>query len=165
MAHAVLGNPAGQAYPAVMGRYEDVFRRSLADPAGFWSEAATAVDWYQDPQVILDDWLALYHEVARGNGGEPDAGRRMHAWARAAGLDDVMVSTSTWTYATPEDRDWWGGLWADRTVKSAYAANATGGGYATTADLERIADGWRAWAADPDAWFLVPNGEVLGRVS
>src|SRR5215469_239826 len=38
-----------------MGRYEDVFRRSLADPAGFWSEAATAVDWYQDPQVILDD--------------------------------------------------------------------------------------------------------------
>ena len=38
----------------VMGRYEDAFRRSLADPAGFWAEAA-AVDWYQDPQVILDD--------------------------------------------------------------------------------------------------------------
>src|SRR5580698_6017307 len=38
-----------------MGRYEDAFRRSLADPAGFWAEAAAAVDWYQDPQVILDD--------------------------------------------------------------------------------------------------------------
>ena len=38
-----------------MGRYEDVFRRSLADPAGFWAEAAQAVDWYQHPQVILDD--------------------------------------------------------------------------------------------------------------
>ena len=25
-----------------MGRYEDEFRRSLADPAGFWAEAATA---------------------------------------------------------------------------------------------------------------------------
>ena len=74
-----------------------------------------------------------------------------------------MVSTSTWTYATETDRDWWGGLWADRTVKSAYAANATGGGYATTADLARIADGWRAWAADPDGWFAVIHGEILCR--
>ena len=38
-----------------MGRYEDVFRRSLADPAGFWAETAKAVDWYQEPRVILDD--------------------------------------------------------------------------------------------------------------
>src|SRR5580693_814445 len=30
--------------------------------------------WY--PAIpVLDDWLALYHKVARGNGGEPDAGR------------------------------------------------------------------------------------------
>ena len=121
-----------------------------------------AMVWYPSLPV-LDDWLALYQKVARGNGGEPDAGRRMHAWARAAGLDDVMVSTSTWTYATPEDRDWWGGLWADRTVKSAYAANATGGGHATTADLVRIADGWRSWAAAPDAWFAVIHGEILCR--
>jgi propionyl-CoA synthetase len=38
-----------------MGRYEDVFRRSLADPAGFWAEAARAVDWYTAPSAILDD--------------------------------------------------------------------------------------------------------------
>jgi propionyl-CoA synthetase len=37
-----------------MGRYEDVFRRSLDDPAGFWGEAARAVDWYEQPQTILD---------------------------------------------------------------------------------------------------------------
>ena len=53
--------------------------------------------------------------------------------------------------------------WADRTVKSSYAANATGGGHATTEDLKRIADGWRAWAADPDGWFAVINGEILCR--
>ena len=121
-----------------------------------------AMVWY--PVLpFLDDWLALYRKVARANGGEPDAGRRMHAWAREAGLDDVTVSTSTWTYVTPEERAWWGGLWADRTVKSSYAANATGGGHATQEELEHIADGWRTWAADPDGWFVVINGEILCR--
>ena len=121
-----------------------------------------AMVWYP-ASPALHDWQALYRTVARGNGGEPDAGRQLHAWARAAGLDNVTVSTSTWTYATPEDRAWWGGLWADRTVKSSYAASATGGGHATIGDLARIADGWRAWAADPDGWFAVINGEILCR--
>jgi propionyl-CoA synthetase len=38
-----------------MGRYEDVFHRSLTDPAGFWAEAARAIDWYTEPGTILDD--------------------------------------------------------------------------------------------------------------
>ena len=38
-----------------MGRYEDAFRLSLADPAGFWAEAATAIDWYTQPEKVLDD--------------------------------------------------------------------------------------------------------------
>jgi propionyl-CoA synthetase len=37
-----------------MGRYEDVFRRSLDDPVSFWGEAARGVDWYEQPQAILD---------------------------------------------------------------------------------------------------------------
>lgn len=121
-----------------------------------------AMAWYPDIPV-LDDWLDLYQRVARGNGGEPDAGRRLHAWAREAGLADVTVSTSTWTYATPDERAWWGGLWADRTVRSCYAASATGGGHASTGELEKIADGWRAWAAHPDGWFAVIHGEILCR--
>ncbi len=120
--------------------------------------------WYPDAPV-LDDWLDLYHRVARGNGGEPDAGRRLHAWARQSGLTDVTASSSTWTFATPDERAWWGGLWADRTVKSGYAANAVDGGYATTGDLDQIAEGWRTWAAHQDGWFAVVNGEILCRVS
>src|SRR5690348_7168710 len=38
-----------------MGAYEDVFRRSQADPAGFWAQAAQAVDWDTPPATILDD--------------------------------------------------------------------------------------------------------------
>jgi SAM-dependent methyltransferase len=123
-----------------------------------------AMVWYPDLPV-LDDWRALYEQVARGNGGEPDAGRRLHAWARQAGLTDVTVSTSTWTYTTPEERAWWGGLWADRVLKSSFADTAVGKGHATPDDLRGIADGWRAWAAHQDGWFCVVNGEILCRVS
>jgi SAM-dependent methyltransferase len=123
-----------------------------------------AMVWY--PEIpVLDDWLALYERVSRGNGGEPDAGRRMHAWARAAGLTDLTISTSTWTFTAPEEREWWGGLWADRTTASSYAGIALAGGYADEGELRRIADGWRRWAADPDGWFTVVNGEILCRVS
>src|SRR5215472_14685912 len=34
----------------------------------------------------LDEWLRLQQAAARANGGEPDAGRRLLSWARAAGL-------------------------------------------------------------------------------
>ena len=120
--------------------------------------------WY--PQLpILDEWRTLYKRVARGNGGEPDGGRRVHVWAREAGLTDVTNSSSNWTYATEAERAWWGGLWADRTIKSTFATTAIGGGHATPDVLERIADGWRAWAAHEDGWFLVPNGEILCRVN
>ncbi len=37
-----------------MGRYEEAFRRSLADPQGFWGEAANAIDWYSKPAAVLD---------------------------------------------------------------------------------------------------------------
>lgn len=120
--------------------------------------------WYPELPV-LDEWLSLYYQVARGSGGEPHGGRRLHAWAREAGLADVVSSSSTWTFATESERAWWAGSWAGRTVDSAYAAIAIEGGHATPEDLARIAGGWRAWAADADGWLLVPHGEVLCRVA
>src|SRR6516162_3058492 len=49
-----------------MGRYEDVFHRSLTDPAGFWGEAARAVDWYTEPETILDDSNRPFYRWFRG---------------------------------------------------------------------------------------------------
>jgi SAM-dependent methyltransferase len=123
-----------------------------------------AMSWY--PRFpVLEAWRALYEKVARANGGEPDAARRLHVWAKAAGLGDLAISSSNWTYASPREREWWGGLWADRTLKSSYAAAAVGGGHATQDDLERMAQAWHDWSADEDGWFCVVNGEVLARVS
>ena len=43
---------------------------------------------------------------------------------------------------------------AERVTASAFAAQALDRGLAARADLERIAEGWRAWARDPEALFL-----------
>ena len=73
--------------------------------------------WYPaDPW--LDVWLDLYGRVARHNGGEPDGGRRLVAWARAAGFEDISATASAWCFAEPADRRWWGELWADRMTES-----------------------------------------------
>ncbi|MFG2292527.1 methyltransferase domain-containing protein [Streptomyces sp. NPDC048603] len=122
-----------------------------------------AMTWYP-AQPGLDEWLDLYRRVARSNGGEPDAGRRLKAWAREAGFEDVRCSADTWCFAAPEDVAWWSELWADRTTASGYAGIAVAGGHATAELLEAAAAAWRAWGADPDAWFSVLNGEILARV-
>ncbi len=111
----------------------------------------------------LNAWLALYHQVARANGGEPDAARHLLGWAHAAGFDDVTCSADTWCYATDAERGWWGGLWADRVTKSALADQSLERGLATSGRLEELAAGWQEWAAHPDAWFAVLNGEILCR--
>ncbi|MFJ6695033.1 class I SAM-dependent methyltransferase [Streptomyces sp. NPDC091272] len=121
-----------------------------------------AMAWYPQPP-LLDDWLELYHRVARAGGGEPDAGRRLRSWALRAGFEEVNSSAASWCYATAEDRSWWSGLWADRTVASSYADLAVSGGHATAAQLAEIAEAWREWGTHRDAWFMVPHGEILCR--
>lgn len=122
-----------------------------------------AFTWF--PEVpALDGWQELYHRVALANGGEPDAGRRLLSWARAAGFTDITATAAAWCFAAPDERAWWSGLWADRTTASAYAKLAVDGGHATPEHLSAIADGWREWGTQDDAWFMVPHGEVLCRV-
>lgn len=116
--------------------------------------------WY--PRLAgLDRWLELYQAAARANGGEPDAGRHLLAWAHAAGLDDVDATSSSWCFATPETRGWWGGMWAERIVGSALAEQLLREGRATPEELAEVARAWRAWAADRDGWISVPHGELL----
>jgi propionyl-CoA synthetase len=68
-----------------VGRFEDVYRRSLAEPEAFWADAAAAIDWVEPWERVLDDsrapfyrwfsggrlntcWNALDRHVERGRG-------------------------------------------------------------------------------------------------
>ena len=113
--------------------------------------------------AALDLWRQIYSAVARRNGAEPDAGRWLLAWAHAAGLHDVTYGSSTWTFATPDDRGWWSGLWADRCLTSSFAQQAVDYGIASSAELLRLADGWRRWGQHPDGVFVVLHGELIAQ--
>lgn len=112
---------------------------------------------------LLDRWLELYHQVTRRNGAEPDAGRYLLGWVQEAGCTDWHATSSTWTFADPETRAWWGGLWADRVRLSAFAEQAVEYGLAEAGELDAIAGAWGRWAAAPDGFFAVLHGEVLAR--
>ena len=68
-------------------RYEEAYRRSLADPEGFWGEAAQAIDWEKRWESVLDRsrppfylwfkggrlntcWNALDRHVVNGRGDQ-----------------------------------------------------------------------------------------------
>jgi len=112
----------------------------------------------------LERWSTIYHAVTAANGAQADAGRYLLGWAHEAGLGDVAYTTSTWTFATPDDRAWWAGLWAERTESTTLADQAVDYGIAGRTELAEIADGWREWATAPDAVFTVVHGEVVARV-
>jgi len=111
----------------------------------------------------LDRWMELYHQVTRANGGEADAGRYLLGWVQQAGFVDVAATSSTWTFADPESRAWWGGLWADRVERSSLAEQAIEYGLSDRAELTRIAVAWRRWAEQPDGYFALLHAEVLAR--
>ncbi len=119
-----------------------------------------AFAWWPRPAGI-DRWLDLYRDAARANGGEPDAGRRLLGWALEAGFPAPRVTASTWCFATPEDRAWWGGSWADRMTGSRLADQLLREERCAAAELGAVAADWRAWADAPDGWFTVLHGDLL----
>ncbi len=111
----------------------------------------------------LDVWIDLYDRVHRSNGGEPDAGRELKAWALDAGFEDVATSASIWNFSNEADRQWWGGMWEERVLRSAFAQDALAKSLATQSDLELISRAWREWADSASGWLGMPHGEIIAR--
>ena len=120
--------------------------------------------WYP-ASLSLSRWHAVYQDLARNAGGEPDAGRRLKAWAHEAGFlpQQVRCSASTWCFASEEDRKWWGGMWADRITNSeSWGDRAIEQGLVgSLEELEEIGRGWQQWVDNKDAWFGMMHGEII----
>ena len=106
-------------------------------------------------------WLDLYHQVARANGGEPDAGRRLLEWVSDADFGTPEVTTSTWTYAEPAARIAWAELWAGRIVLPRFRDKAIELQLTDDDEILAIAEAWRNWGAEPGGWFSFIHGEVI----
>ena len=49
-----------------MGRFDELHRRSIEDPEGFWGEAARAIDWVEPWSKVLDDSDKPYYRWFSG---------------------------------------------------------------------------------------------------
>lgn len=112
-------------------------------------------------EPALHRWRRLYHQVTAANGGEADSGRFLLSWVLEAGFVNPSVTTRTTTYATPEDRVAWGGLWAVRVMDSDFADHAVRGGFATRDELVEISAAFRRWTDRPDGFWAFLHAEVL----
>jgi ubiquinone/menaquinone biosynthesis C-methylase UbiE len=121
-----------------------------------------AMAWYPEVPEI-EEWRTTYRAIARANGAQPDAGRRLRAWAREADLLHARVTTSVWSYADPSACRWWGEGQAARVEGATFTSQAASIGVSEE-QVRAIAHGWRRWATEPDAWFMIPHGELLAQV-
>ena len=110
---------------------------------------------------LLDRWMRLYHDVCAHNGADADAGRSLLGWAQTAGFTEIQPSSSTWTFAEPTSRQWWGELWADRMVFSSVAEQAVDYGLSSHDELQAIAAAWRNWLEQDDGFFVVVHAELI----
>ena len=112
----------------------------------------------------IEEWRALYTAVARRNGADANAGRRIPSWLARAGFERIAISTTAAVMREREEVLNWGDSWAERITSSALGEQALAYGLATRADLERLAAGWRAWARHEEALFLFVHVEGVASV-
>jgi ubiquinone/menaquinone biosynthesis C-methylase UbiE len=121
----------------------------------------TAAYWPRDPR--LDRWIELHRDAWYRNGGEPLMGRQLRALFNAVGVDDLEVTAAVWCYTTPDDTIAWGDAYADRLLTSPMGGRLVEYGLVTRAELEGMAEAFRAWARHPDALWSFIHVAALGR--
>ena len=120
----------------------------------------TSTVWPSDER--LSKFFSVYNRVADRNGGDVFAGRRLKQWFTEAGFSDLVVTTSTWTFAEESGLKWWGEQWADRILRSDLAKRAVEYGIASERDLAEISQGWLDWVQAEGAFFAFMQVEVVG---
>ncbi len=128
--------------------------------------AMREVDWgtfaVYPEMPLLQEFRRIYDAVAIENGGNPRAGRNMLKWMYdTPGLEDIRITTSTWTFAEPAGREWWGNQWSDRILHSNIASSALEYGVATLEELQAISNAWQEWKEMPGATSCFVHFEGL----
>lgn len=126
-----------------------------ADFGGFLLEPA-------EPR--LDQFVPLFEQLMRHNGGDPKAGRHQLRWLRDAGFEILAVSASYdfWT-ATPEETRRNADFLADLVGNSGFASQLIEAGLAGNAALARISAAFVAWGEHPHAFAAEAWGEAVAR--
>jgi len=123
---------------------------------------SAGMSWYP-PNEGLEKWKDITENMARAKGGNPHSGSRIHVWAMRAGFEEGSVrrSAGSWCFSSPEERAYWGGSMERRVRSSGFSKGAVKEGFASDADLEYMAAGWRRFVEDEEGWFGLLHGQIL----
>ena len=122
----------------------------------------SAMTWHP-PSAALTRWLQLYQQVARSNGGEPDAGAGCLAGRML--LVSAMSTPRPAPGASPGPRilRWWSDTWAERLSHSDFAHQAVEQGLSDPDGTGSTGGRLASLGQASDAWFAVLHGEILCR--
>ena len=122
---------------------------------------SSAFSWYPEFSM-LDDWLKLYRNLAISNGGQPDAGTRLLDWAQRVGFTHIKPGSSTWCFATAEEREYWGGAWENRVLTANMAEDARIK-HIPEETLEKMSQAWAHWKKCNNGCMIIPHGNILAK--
>ena len=119
--------------------------------------------WYPEPPEIAR-WMELYQKVARANGGEPNAGRYCHVWAREAGFepDEITATWDIWRYAGVRAQQF-GESWSGRILQPGFSETAVRQNFANEGEIKNISEVWKRWGEHEQAFVAIPHGEIICR--
>jgi ubiquinone/menaquinone biosynthesis C-methylase UbiE len=142
--------------------------RRVVKPDGIIaSRESASMTWYPKLPELETWYNSIYLKVGKDLlGGNPDPGSYIHVWAQKAGFErsSIRCSAGTWCFSSPEERHWWGGIWAERLLDGDYVDKVVDrGGYCSREELGRIAGAFKTWAESEDGWFTVMHGEMICR--
>lgn len=112
-----------------------------------------------DPDLIKG--VELYFRLRRHNGHDPESGRKVLGRLQQIGFRNAAMTASYENYPGPQVLSQVGAVTA-MLVNEAFAEPFLELGWASTEDLERIAEAWRELAQKPGAFYAVSWCEAVG---
>ena len=148
-----------------LGQPVDALRqiRKLLEPGGV--VGVRDVDWgsttFYPENHGMRRFLTLYYELARRNGGEPNAGRHLRRWLREAGFAEDARHNATVSYTDQAATREWGDTYAERTLHSNLADKAVELRYRDPLRIRGNRRRLAAWGRDPDALFCFSHTQIV----
>ncbi|OQO07519.1 hypothetical protein B0A48_07216 [Cryoendolithus antarcticus] len=138
---------------------------SVAKPGGWLAcrdICMRTFSFYPDT-TIMHSWTRLQIATHDAAGGSSNAGASLAAWAVQAGAsrDKVKLGMGSWMYASPQEREVWGGTFRDRIRGGAMRSKALELGIASEAEMEEMAREWERWIENVDGCCGSLHGELL----